>query len=215
MYKLSFRKLREEMVEKNLLPYIKDEKVLKAFAKVPRELFVHTLLQNLAYTNQSLPIAYGQMISQPYIVALMCELLHINKDEKILEIGTGSGYQTAILSLLCKEVISIERVPQLAEDAQKRLTKLGYKNIRIITGDGCLGFKKEAPYDKIVSAAATEEIPAEWLRQLKDDGILVYPKYVEDKQVLVSVKKRNREFIHDYHDYVSFVPLIRNKYPAT
>lgn len=209
MERIAFRKLRDEMVQKDLSPYIKDRRVLQAFRAVPREQFVNPLLRPKAYLNQPLPIAYGQMISQPYVVALMCEILHIEKDDKILDIGTGSGYQTAILSRLCKEVVSIERISQLANGAEKVLKKLRYKNIQIVTGDGCDGYAKEAPYDKIISAAATREIPIEWLKQLKDGGILVYPKYINDTQVLVSVTKRNRNFINDYHDYVYFVPLIR------
>jgi protein-L-isoaspartate(D-aspartate) O-methyltransferase len=207
--RIAFRKLRDEMVKNDLSPYIKDERVLRAFREVPREKFIDPLLQSKAYINQPLPIAYGQMISQPYVVALMCEILHTEKEDKILDIGTGSGYQAAILSRLCKEVISIERIPQLAVNAKNILKKLRYKNIQIVTGDGCDGYAKEAPYDKIISAAATRDIPSEWLKQLKDGGILVYPKYINGTQVLVSVRKSHRSFIHDYHDYVYFVPLIK------
>lgn len=206
----SFKKLRQRMVEEDLSPYIKNVDVLKAFAKVPREKFVHPLLKNLAYINKPLPIAYGQAISQPSMVALMCETLKIDKNDRVLDIGTGSGYQAAILSQLCKEVISIERIPQLAENAINTLKILKYENIKVVIGDGSLGYRANAPYDKIVSAAATKEIPEEWLHQLKNGGILVFPKYVDNKQILVSVKKRNQQFIPDYHDYVNFVPLIRS-----
>ena len=207
----SFKKLRERMVKEDLSPFIKDTAVLGAFMKVPRENFVHPLLKNLAYINKPLPIAYGQAISQPSMVALMCETLHIEKNDKILDIGTGSGYQAAILSQLCGEVISIERIPQLAEEAKKTLKALKYTNITVVIGDGSQGYKAEAPYDKIVSAAATKDIPEEWLHQLKEGGILVYPKYIDNKQILVSVKKREQQYIPDYHDYVNFVPLVRSK----
>ena len=206
----SFRKLREAMIKEDLLPNIKDTRIIKAFSKVPRELFVHPLLRERAYSNQPLPIAYGQMISQPFIVALMCEILHIEKEDKILDIGTGSGYQAAILSQLCHQVISIERITEMAVNASNVLKQLKYNNVKVVIGDGSLGYKEEAPYDKIIAATATKEIPPEWLKQLKDGGTLVFPKYLNDTQVLVSVKKRNRRFIQDYHDYVYFVPLIKN-----
>jgi len=168
--------LRAEMVEHQLRRRgIRDERVLAAFLKVPRHKFVRPQDLWVAYDDYPLPIGYGQTISQPYIVALMTELLALKGDERVLEVGTGSGYQAAILAELAKEVITIERIPELARRAQRVLTDLGYRNVTVLVGDGSLGAPDFAPFDAIIVTAAAPHPPKALLEQLKDGGRLVIP----------------------------------------
>ena len=167
---------RKAMVEEQLIVRgISDKRVLEAFRKVPRHEFVPKEFAQSAYNDYPLPIGENQTISQPYMVALMTESLNLKGSERILEVGTGSGYQAAILAELAAEVYSIERFQGLADTAKKALDSLGYKNIKIKTGDGTLGWRELAPYDAIVVTAGAPGIPESLIKQLKDKGRLVIP----------------------------------------
>ena len=152
-----------------------DKNVLAVMGTIPRQEFVSQLLQSRAYENRPLPIGHGQTISQPYIVALMTDLLNVGKNSKVLEIGTGSGYQAAILGKLVQEVYTIEIIPPLGKNAKARLQKLGYKNIHTKIGDGYYGWKEHAPYDAIIVTAASNHIPPSLLKQLKPGGRMIIP----------------------------------------
>ena len=152
-----------------------NERVMQAMAAVPRDEFVPHNLKQAAFNNGPLSIGHGQTISQPYIVALMTDLLEIQPEHKVLEIGTGSGYQTAVLSVLCQEVYSMDVIPELAEAAEKRLRRMGYKNIHIHSGNGYQGWPNHAPYDGIIVTAAAPQIPQALVEQLKPGGHLVIP----------------------------------------
>ena len=154
---------------------IKNPAVLKAMRETPRELFMPVDTRALAYEDRPVPIGYGQTISQPYIVAFMTEMLDIRKDHVVLEIGTGSGYQAAVLSPLAKEIYSIEIVPQLASSATETLKRLGYKNVIVREGDGYKGWPEKAPFDRIILTAAPPELPKTLTDQLKPGGKLLAP----------------------------------------
>lgn len=152
-----------------------NEEVMRVMGEVPRHEFVPEVVQSAAYYNRPLPIGYGQTISQPYIVALMTDLLAVSKDARVLEVGAGSGYQAAVLSQLVKEVHSIEIIPELAQACRKRLARLGYSNITIHEGDGYYGLESEGPFDGIVVTAAASYIPPPLVKQLKPGGHMVIP----------------------------------------
>lgn len=154
---------------------VKDKNVLSAMLSVPRHLFVPERLVDSAYDDSPLPIGHGQTISQPYIVAYMTEILGLDKDSTVLEIGTGSGYQAAVLSPLVKKVYSVEIIPRLAESARERLKALKYDNVEVRTGDGYFGWARYAPYDAIIVTAAAGHIPAPLISQLKKGGRMVIP----------------------------------------
>lgn len=204
-----FTKERELMVKYQLeLRGIKDKKLLDAFRKVKRHLFVPEKYRDRAYGDHPLPIGEGQTISQPYMVALMTELLQLKGDEKVLEIGTGSGYQAAILSLLAKEVYTIEIVPSLAKRAQKILDSLGYKNVHVKCGDGYLGWPEHAPFDRIIITCAPEKLPEPLIEQLKEGGIIVAPIGPEGGlQVLTVFIKKNGKLIKKEKGGCYFVPM--------
>lgn len=186
---------------------VKDERVLDAMRQVPRHAFVPPDVQLNAYDDFPLPIGMGQTISQPYIVGLMTELLKLTGHEKVLEIGTGSGYQAAILSLLCKQVFTLERHPQLAEVAKTRLKALGYSNVMVICKDGSLGFPEQAPFDGIIVTAASPRIPQPLLDQLEEGGRMVIPTGSQGSQTLqLAVKLTGSVQITDILSVV-FVPL--------
>lgn len=167
---------RKHMVEHQIISRgVKDNRVLDAMLKVPRHLFVGEDLQDLAYSDQPLPIGEGQTISQPYMVALMTELLRLKGEEKVLEIGTGSGYQTAVLAELAREVYTIEIVENLAQKAKKLLEDLGYQNIWLKTGDGYFGWEEYAPFDVIIVTCGPDDVPQPLVDQLTEDGRLVIP----------------------------------------
>jgi protein-L-isoaspartate(D-aspartate) O-methyltransferase len=188
---MDYALLRKRMVQEQLIPRgIKDPKVLDAFYKVERHKFVPENLIASAYEDFPLAIGEGQTISQPYIVALMSECLDLRGEEKVLEIGTGSGYQTAILAQLCQLVYSIERIESLARRAKNLLEELGYLNIKIMTGDGTLGWPKEAPFDRIIVTAASPRVPQPLIDQLKDPGKLILPLGDTFSQVLTVVEKK-------------------------
>ncbi|MGD9853608.1 MAG: protein-L-isoaspartate(D-aspartate) O-methyltransferase [Planctomycetaceae bacterium] len=169
---------------------ISDERVLAAIASVPREVFVPEVLQSDAYRDAALPVDEGQSISQPFMVALMTQLLSLKGDEKVLEIGTGTGYQTAVLARLCRAVVSVERLPTLAAEAAERLAALGYRNIELHTGDGTLGWKPAAPYDCILVTAGAPDVPSPLYNQLRLGGRLVIPVGDEESQELQVILKR-------------------------
>ena len=154
---------------------ISDKAVLRAMDEVPREYFVETGFVSSAYADQALPIACGQTISQPYVVAFMTEQLNVISTHRVLEIGTGSGYQAAILSRLAREVVTIERYRTLADQARERIKALGYDNVEVVAGDGFSGVPERAPFDRIIVTAAAETIPDALMPQLADDGIMILP----------------------------------------
>ena len=167
---------RQRMVDTQLKARdIRDARVLDAMFKVPRHLFVPESQRADAYIDAPLPIGYGQTISQPYIVAFMTQALHVEPGDRVLEIGTGSGYQAAVLGELAKEVYTIEIVPRLAEWAGETLKNLGYRNIQVRTGNGYLGWPEHAPYDRIMVTAAPDEVPAALVSQLKVGGVMAIP----------------------------------------
>lgn len=170
---------------------IGDERVLDAFRRVDRKHFVPTMSVEHAYNDRALTLTHGQTISQPYMTALMSQALQLTGNERVLEIGTGSGFQTAILSRLAKEVYTVERVEFLATTAEDRLLDLGYKNIHFKLGDGSLGWPEHAPFDRIVFTAACPKIPQAVEKQLRDGGILVAPVGPPEEQELVSVSIKN------------------------
>lgn len=187
-----YRTARERMVETQIKARgIKDERVIQAMLKVPRHLFVEEALRDQAYGDFPLPIGEGQTISQPYIVALMTSALELKGPERVLEIGTGSGYQTAILAELVIWVYSIEKYPTLQERAKKILLKeLGYKNITFKIGDGTLGWKEASPFDAIIVTAASPQIPLPLIEQLKEGGRIVIPVGDEFSQMLIKGVKK-------------------------
>ncbi|GLI35167.1 protein-L-isoaspartate O-methyltransferase [Desulforhabdus amnigena] len=206
---LNFQKARDRMVELQLASRgIRDPRVLEAMGKVPRHQFVDEALQDQAYNDYPLPIGEKQTISQPYIVALMTETLELKGNEKVLEIGTGSGYQAAILAELADRVFTIERNPSLAYRANQILKKLGYKNIVTRVSDGTLGWPDEAPFDGILVTAGTPKIPQPLIDQLAMNGRLVVPVGDHLSQELVLVE-RTREGIRKTNlGGVRFVDLI-------
>ncbi|MBP2676180.1 MAG: protein-L-isoaspartate O-methyltransferase [Deltaproteobacteria bacterium] len=201
--------LRRRMVEEQIRRRgIRDERVLAAMEEVPRHLFVPPELRSRAYADDPLPIGEGQTISQPFIVAEMTAALRLTGTEKILEIGTGSGYQTAILSKLCRRVITVERIPSLATAAAGRLRNLGCSNVEYVTGDGTLGCPEHAPFDRILSAAASPSVPPPWMEQLAEGGIVVLPLGGRMGQDLVRVTKRRDDPVYESLGACIFVPLI-------
>ena len=187
---------------------IRDRRVLEAMQAVPRHRFVPPHLVGSAYHDSPLPIGQGQTISQPYIVGLMTELLALQGTEKVLEIGTGSGYQAALLSLLAAQVISVERFSSLAQEAQQVLADLGYTNVRVEVGDGSLGWPGEAPYDAIVVTAASPHMPDPLRGQLVDGGRLLAPIGPRWTQQLVLERRTGNQYRTEMSIGVAFVPLI-------
>lgn len=205
----TFEKRRQEMVEKDIKARgIKDKKVLDAMLKVQRHLFVDESQISKAYNDHPLPIGEGQTISQPYIVALMTEAVALKGDEKVLEIGTGSGYQAAILGEIVREVYTIEIKKELADQARERLKRLGYKNITVKHGDGFFGWKEYAPFDVIMVTASGDHVPLPLLAQLKEGGRLIMPVgSTVLHQNLTLVKKEKGKNIVRKLGGVVFVPM--------
>jgi protein-L-isoaspartate(D-aspartate) O-methyltransferase len=200
---------RENMVQSQLIPRgIRDPKVLAAMRKVPRHLFVEEALRSQAYGDFPLPIGEQQTISQPYIVAFMTEALELTGTEKVLEIGTGCGYQAAILAEIVPQVYSIERLPELAAKARRTLEALRYFNVKIKVGDGTLGWPEEAPFDAIIVTAAAPGIPRPLLDQLAVGGRLIIPVGDRFTQTLDVVHKTPEGLKHDYRGGCRFVKLI-------
>jgi protein-L-isoaspartate(D-aspartate) O-methyltransferase len=188
---------------------ISDQAVLRAMDEVPREHFVVAELSDNAYADQALPIACGQTISQPYVVAFMTEQLDVEPRQRVLEIGTGSGYQAATLSRLAREVVSVERYRTLADAARERLKTLGYANVTVIAGDGFAGVPERAPFDRIIVTAAAEEVPAALVDQLDDGGKLVMPVGPRDgTQHIIKLTKTAAGLTRQTLIAVRFVPLL-------
>jgi len=204
-----YRIARERMVETQIKARgISDERVLQAMLKVPRHLFVDEALRDQAYGDFPLPIGEGQTISQPYIVALMTEALELKGNERVLEVGTGSGYQTAILAELALWVYTIEKYPTLLERAKKILLNLGYKNISFKLGDGSLGWKEAAPFDAIIVTAAAPKIPPPLVDQLLEGGRIVIPVGDAFSQMLIKGVKKGGKLYTQSLEPVRFVKLV-------
>jgi protein-L-isoaspartate(D-aspartate) O-methyltransferase len=197
------------MVEQQLrVRGIRDPRVLHAMLEVPRHLFVPQDYAQSAYSDQPLLIGHGQTISQPYMVAAMTEELELEGNERILEVGAGSGYQAAILGLLALEVIALELDPWLAESAASRLARLGYANVQILAGDGSVGFPEKAPYDAIVVSAAAHSVPPPLLEQLAAGGRLLIPVGPADGQQLLRLRRTGNTFTREALHECRFVPLL-------
>lgn len=205
----NYKMLRERMVREQLVGRdITDPLVLKAMSEVPRHLFVPEELRSKAYYDGPLPIGHDQTISQPYIVALMTQLLDLRGSETVLEVGTGSGYQTAVLSRLAKQVFSIERHAALAEHAGRVLAQLGYDNAEVVVGDGSQGLPDQAPFDAILVTAAAPDVPEPLKAQLADGGRLVMPVGGPGGQMLERLVREGSQWRVEPIAPVMFVPLI-------
>jgi protein-L-isoaspartate(D-aspartate) O-methyltransferase len=191
---------------------ISDQAVLRAMDDVPREHFVTSEFTDSAYADQALPIACGQTISQPYVVAYMTERLEVEPGHRVLEVGTGSGYQAAVLSRLAREVVSIERYRTLADTARQRLQTLGYSNVTVIAGDGFAGAPDRAPFDRIIVTAAAEEVPEALVEQLAEGGKMVLPLGPRSgTQHIVKLSKTAAGVRRENLIAVRFVPLLRGR----
>ncbi len=184
-----FERKRQQLLESLRNAGIRDERVLAVIAATPREAFIDEAQYPLAYDDRALPIDKGQSISQPLMVATMTQALQLRGDERVLEIGTGSGYQTALLARLARHVYSVERIQQLACQAVKRVSKLGLENVTIYIGDGSLGWPQQAPYDRIIVTAAAPEVPARLFEQLVTWGMMIIPVGKPDHQELLVVHR--------------------------
>ena len=201
--------LRQAMVRDQLIARgIRDERVLEAFRRVPRHEFVPPALQSAAYDDSALPIGNDQTISQPYMVAVMTELLRLKGGERVLEVGTGSGYQAAIIAELGGRVVTIERLAPLADNAAATLVRLGYHGIKFAVGDGSAGYPAGAPYDAIVVTAGCPAVPGPLARQLAEGGRLVLPLGGRDRQTLTVVRKVHGELEEESSVPCVFVPLV-------
>lgn len=206
---VGFETERLELVEDHIKPVVSNKKIVDAFKTVERHLFVPISGQHLSYKDRPLPIGHEQTISQPSLVAQMIEMLDLEPSETVLEVGTGSGYQTALLSLLAKQVYSIERIPELAKQAAIRLRDLGYDNVEVVSGDGSLGLIDYAPYEKIiVSAGSPSRVPKALIDQLAVGGRLVIPAGDRSSQEILLVTKDDQGFKTESKGQVRFVPLI-------
>lgn len=206
---VSYEAQRQSMVKFDIKARgIKDQKVLNAMLKIPRHLFVDKSYRKYAYADHPLPIDAGQTISQPYIVALMTEALKLNSNDRVLEIGTGSGYQAAVLGEIAKEVYTLEIKKILAETSAKLLKKLGYKNIHVKFGDGYFGWKDHAPFDAVIITAAANKVPEPLIAQLKEGGRMILPlgktKY---HQTLTIFRKKKGKMLKEEIIPVRFVPM--------
>lgn len=208
-----FAGLRHKMVYFQLIGRdIKDTNVIEAMEKIPRHLFVEENYQSEAYSDYPLPIGMGQTISQPYIVALMTQALCLRKEDSVLEIGTGSGYQTAVLAEIAKEVFTVEKINSLIIKAEKVLASLNYVNIHFKNSDGYDGWFEKSPFDKIIVTAAPNDIPDSLTRQLKNEGIMLIPIGLAGRtQTLYKVTKTGNKVIKKEICGVAFVPLIKEE----
>jgi protein-L-isoaspartate(D-aspartate) O-methyltransferase len=200
---------REAMVENQIRRRgVHDARVLLAMATVPRHEFVPRASRDLAYADEPLGIGGGQTISQPYIVAAMTAALKLTGTERVLEIGAGCGYQSAVLALLSREVYSVELRSDLAQSSAERLKRLGFETVHVHCGDGSVGLKEFAPFDAVLVAAAAPAVPSPLLEQLREGGRLIAPVGGEDHQQLVLVTRRDGEYSQERHEYCRFVPLV-------
>jgi protein-L-isoaspartate(D-aspartate) O-methyltransferase len=205
----AFAKMRLQMVDTQLRARsISDERVLEAMLRVPRHEFAPERYRDQAYEDHPLPIGEGQTISQPYIVARMLEALSLLTSDRVLEVGTGSGYLTALLAELAAQVVSVERHAALAEAAGELLARMGYTNVRVIVGDGRQGFAEGAPYDVIIVSAAAAEVPRALLQQLAEGGRMIIPVGPADSQQLQLICKVGGQPRTSLHELCRFVPLV-------
>jgi protein-L-isoaspartate(D-aspartate) O-methyltransferase len=206
---LNYEGARQKMVDSQIRARdVRDPRVLDAIRKVPRHLFVEEALRDRAYLDKALPIGEKQTISQPYMVAVMTEALELGSRDRVLEIGTGSGYQTAVLAELAESVFSVERIGSFVPIARARLESLGYYNVLIKVGDGTIGWSEHAPYDAILVTAAAPEVPRPLLDQLALGGRLVVPFGPEDTQMLVRIRRDEEGFHEEALGECRFVKLI-------
>jgi protein-L-isoaspartate(D-aspartate) O-methyltransferase len=206
---MTSQRTRDRMISRLREQGINNEEVLHAMSVVPRHLFMDEAMAHRAYEDTALPIKHGQFISQPWIVAKMTEVVMQQKPQKVLEIGTGSGYQAAILGQLVKQVFSVERINDLTRIARRRFIKLGYMNVRTKTGDGFKGWENEAPYDLIIATAAPEEVPELLLKQLPVNGVMLLPLGDSREQKLVKITKTDEGYEKQDLDSVLFVPFLQ------
>jgi protein-L-isoaspartate(D-aspartate) O-methyltransferase len=205
---IDYVQAREQMVREQLVSRgINDPRVLRAMAKTPRHLFLECELWDQAYEDHPLPIGENQTISQPYIVALMLQALELKGTEKVLEVGTGSGYAAAVLSELCAEVYTVEAVEELALKARAVLSGLGYRKVSVLMGDGTLGWQEHSPYDAVLVSAAAPCIPRPLIEQLKAPGYLVFPMGEKELQTLVRIRKDSAGIREEYLGECHFVKL--------
>lgn len=204
---MTSRRTRMRLIQRLREAGIRDSRVLERMEAVPRHIFLDEALSHRAYEDTSLPIGHNQTLSQPYIVARMTEVLMEHEPGRILEIGTGSGYQTAILAGLTQEVFSLERIKALQDRARERLRQLGLRNVVLRHADGGLGWVDRGPFDAIIITAAPRELPRELLDQLADGGVMVGP-VGEEEQTLVKVVRRGSQFVTTEIEPVRFVPLL-------
>jgi protein-L-isoaspartate(D-aspartate) O-methyltransferase len=207
-----FAALRLRMVERQLRARgIADERVLDAMSRVPRHVFTAERYRAQAYEDYPLPIGEEQTISQPYIVALMLELLELRPSDRVLEVGTGSGYVTGLLAELAAEVISIERHARLADAARELLARLGYSNVKVIAGDGSQGYREGAPYNAILVSAAASEVPRALVEQMAESGRMVVPVGAADSQQLQWIEMQNGRPVTRLREFCRFVPLVSDE----
>lgn len=205
---MDYTQARERMVQEQLIARgIRDSRVLRAMTKIPRHLFLEREQWPSAYDDHPLPIGREQTISQPYMVALMIEALALTGTERVLEIGTGSGYAAAVLSELCTRVFTIEAVEELALQARARLSRFGYGNVSVLIGDGTLGWRENSPYDRILISAAAPRIPRPLIEQLKTPGSLLFPMGEKELQILVRIHKDEAGMREEYLGECRFVKL--------
>jgi protein-L-isoaspartate(D-aspartate) O-methyltransferase len=205
----TFTSLRQRMVDSQLRARgVRDERVLDAMARVPRHEFAPERYRHQAYEDHPLPIGEGQTISQPYIVAVMLEALALSPEDRVLEVGTGSGYVTALLAELAAQVLSMERHAALADAARELLADMGYTNVRVIVGDGSHGFPECAPYDANIVSAAAAELPSALLAQLGEGGRMIIPVGTADSQQLQLVRMENGQPRIALRELCRFVPLV-------
>ena len=201
--------MRQAMVDSQLRARgISDQRVLDAMARVPRHEFALASTRDQAYEDHPLPIGEGQTISQPYIVALMLQVLTLVPADRVLEVGTGSGYLTALLAELVAQVVSVERHAVLAESARMLLIGMGYSNVKVVVGDGSLGYPEDAPYDAIIVSAAAPEVPSALLAQLREGGRMIIPVGSDDSQQLQLIRMENGEPKVALRELCRFVPLV-------
>ena len=203
--------MRRHLVEQLRNKGITDEEVLSAIGSVPRHLFMDSGFESHAYQDKAFPIAAEQTISQPYTVAFQSQLLQVQKGQSILEIGTGSGYQTAVLTLLGADVYSIERQHQLYRYSMRQLPKLGYRSKKLVFGDGYKGLPEFAPFDRILVTAGAKEVPKALLNQLVIGGRMVIPVGTETQEMILMVRTSAKEFEKQKHGTFRFVPMLTDK----
>lgn len=210
MQEIEYSRLRKEMVQLQIKARgIHSPDIIDAFMNVPRHVFVPAEYRSQSYEDNPLPIGFSQTISQPYIVAYMIEILKPDKDMRVLEIGTGSGYQTAILSCLCKEVYSMEIIDSLAKITKQKLEEEGYHNIKVKISDGYDGWKQFAPFDRIIVSCAPIDVPTALLDQLAEGGRMIIPIGESHRQKLYLIEKKNGIITQKETLSVSFVPMIK------